>query len=162
MLAFVRALREGWPMQSRVHPGLSLVPLLMALLVSGCKTADKQEDIEAGAVPLPTVATADPLPSATTPPPTVIVIAPTPGPATTPKADAGAPIDAGAATVDAGKPVDAGAVAPGKFAACASKCQAVATGCALPQITADSGLPQFKDPAACQAAAAACFAACAP
>jgi hypothetical protein len=162
MLAFERAVGEGLAMQSRVHPGLSLVPLLTALLVSGCKTADKQEEIDSGAAPLVSVATADPLPVASAPAPTVLVPTPTPGPATTPKVDAGAPSDAGAPGVDAGKPVDAGATAPGKFAACASKCQAVAQGCALPQITADSGLPQLKDPAACQAAAAACFAACAP
>ena len=149
-------------MQSRVHPGLSLVPLLTALIVAGCKTADKLEDPDSGAAPRASIATADPLPAASAPAPTVIVPTPTPGPATTPKADAGAPSDAGAPGVDAGKPADAGAATTGKFAACASKCQAVLQGCALPQITADSGLPQIKDPVACQAAATACFAACAP
>ena len=147
-------------MQSRVHPGLSLVPLLTALLVSGCKTVEKQEDTDSGAAPLASVAAVDPLPSTTVAAPTVIVPVPTPGPAGTPKLDAGAPRDAGAG--DAGKPVDAGAAPTGKFAACASKCQAVLQGCALPQITADGGLPQIKDPVACQAAATACFAACAP
>lgn len=159
MLAFARALGEGLAMQSRVHPGLSLVPLLTALLVSGCKTAEKQDELDSGAPPLTTVATADPLPTAATvAPPPVIVPTPTPGPAaTTPKADAGAPVDAGVPTTS-----DAGTATTGKFAACASKCQAVAQGCVLPQFSADGGLPQIKDPVACQAAATACFAACAP
>lgn len=160
MLAFARALGEGLAMQSRARPGLSLVPFLAALLVSGCKTVEKTDEIDSGAAPLTTVATADPLPTAATvAPPTVIVIAPTPGPAaTTPKADAGAPRDAGTPAPVA----DAGGATTGKFAACASKCQAVAQGCVLPQFTADGGLPQIKDPVACQAAATACFAACTP
>ena len=158
MLAFGRAPGEGWPMQSRAHLGLSLVPFLAALLVPGCKTADKQEDVEAGAAPLATVATADPLPAATAAP-TVIVPAPTPIPAgTTVKLDAGAPTDAGAP-----KPADAGAAAAnGTFKACAEKCQAVLAGCAIPTLPKDGGLPQLKDPVACQAAANACAAACTP
>ncbi len=157
MLAFARAPGEGWGMQSRVHPGLSLVPLLAALLVSGCKTADKQEDVEAGAA-LPTVATADPLPAATTAAPVVVVPTPTPTPVgTTAKLDAGAPADAGAAKV-----ADAGTAANGTFKACAEKCQAVLAGCAIPQLPKDGGLPQLKDPVACQAAANACIAACTP
>jgi hypothetical protein len=146
-------------MQSRVQLGLSLVPFLAALLVSGCKTADKQEDVEAGTAPLASVATADPLPAATTAAPTVIVPTPTPIPAGTPvKLDAGAPTDAGAP-----KPADAGAAAAnGTFKACSEKCQAVLVGCAIPTLPKDGGLPQIKDPAACQAAANACFAACTP
>jgi hypothetical protein len=158
MLAFGRAPGEGWPMQSRVPPGLSLVPFLAALLVSGCKTADKQEDVEAGTAPLASVATADPLPAATTAAPTVIVPTPTPVPAgTTVKLDAGAPTDAGAP-----KPVDAGTAANGTFKACAEKCQGVLAGCAIPTLPKDGGLPQIKDPVACQAAANACIAACTP
>ena len=146
-------------MQSRVQLGLSLVPFLAALLVSGCKTADKQEDVEAGVAPLASIATADPLRAATTAAPTVIVPTPTPIPAgTTVKLDAGAPTDAGAP-----KPADAGAAAAnGTFKACSEKCQAVLAGCAFPTLSKDGGLPQIKDPVACQAAANACFAACTP
>ena len=150
-------------MQSRARLGLSLLPLLAALLVPACKTVEKDESAPAAtAAPLATVATADPLPAATTvAPPTPI--APTPAtPTTTTKLDAGAPTDAGTAVVDAGQHVDAGAPANGTFKACSEKCQAVLVGCALPQISKDGGLPTIKDPVACQAAANACIAACTP
>jgi hypothetical protein len=158
MLAFVRVLGEVWAMQSLVRLGLSLVPLLAALFVSGCKTADKQDEIDAGAAPLASVATADPLPAAPTAAPTVVAPTPTPVATTTAaKLDAGAPADAGAVKI-----VDAGAAANGTFKACAEKCQALLAGCAIPQIPKDGGLPQLKDPVACQAAANACVAACTP
>jgi hypothetical protein len=147
-------------MQSRVPPCLSLAPLLAALLVSGCKTADKQDELDSGAAPLASVATADPLPSASAPVPTVVV--PTPVPTTTTTA---AKLDAGTAVItDAGTAVvtDAGSATSVKLKACADKCQAVLAGCAFPQVSKDGGLPQIKDPVACQAAATACFAACAP
>jgi hypothetical protein len=147
-------------MQSRARLGLSLLPLLAALLVPACKTVDKDES-----VPVPSAApsastTADPLATATAtaaPPP----VAPPPA-APTPKLDAGAPHDAGTVGVDAGKVVDAGGAANGTLKACSEKCQAVLQGCAIPQISTDGGLPKLKDPVACQAAANACFAACTP
>lgn len=149
-------------MQSRARLVLSLLPLLAALLVSGCKTGQKEDEVDASLLPpAASVATADPLPAVTTATPVVPVPTPTPT-ATAPKLDAGAPSDAGAGT-DAGKAtVDAGTATPGKFAGCAAKCQAVLQGCAIPEIPKDGGLPQLKDPVACQAAANACFAACAP
>lgn len=159
MLAFVRVLGEVWAMQSRARPGLSLVPFLAALLVSGCKTVEKDGDPpDAMALPLASVATADPLPAATTAAPTVVAPTPTPVATTTAaKLDAGAPSDAGAPKI-----ADAGAAANGTFKACSEKCQAMLAGCAIPQIPKDGGLPQLKDPVACQAAANACVAACTP
>ncbi|MEP7127089.1 MAG: hypothetical protein ABJE95_39515 [Byssovorax sp.] len=157
MLAFGRAPGEVSAMQSRVHLGLSLVPFLAALLVSGCTTADKQDEPDASLLP---VATADPIPAASTAAPTVIAPTPVPVPVpvgTTVKPDAGAPTDAGAP-----KPADAGAAANGTFKACSEKCQALLAGCAIPTFPKDGGLPQIKDPVACQAAANACVAACTP
>ena len=150
-------------MQSRARLGLSLLPLLAALLAPACKTVEKDEDTADASLIPPAVSVAPPLPVATTAAP--IVPAPTvaPPPATTTtKLDAGAPTDAGAVTVDAGKVADAGTAANGTMKACADKCQAVLVGCALPQIPKDGGLPTLKDPAACQAAAAACLTACTP
>lgn len=151
-------------MDSRARLGLSLVPLFAALLTPACKTVDKDE-ADAATIPIPvaTVATADPLPAATTPVP----VAPTPTATTptttpTPKADAGTPLDAGTVTLDAGHPTDAGTAANGTVKACGEKCQALLQSCALPQIPKDGGLPVFKDPAICQAAASACIAACRP
>jgi hypothetical protein len=155
MLALSRAPGEGWGMQSRARLGFSLLPLVAALLVPACKTVDKDADVmDASLLPVATVATADP-PAVTTstqfaPHPTAAA----PSPVATTKLDAGVITDAGTVKV-----TDAGA-ANGTFKACSEKCQAVLQGCAIPQIPKDGGLPQFKDPVACQAAANACFAAC--
>lgn len=151
-------------MQSRARLGLSLLPLLAALLAPACKTVDKEEDMADASLIPPAMSVATPLPAATTaapimPTPTV---PPPPVTTTTTKLDAGAPTDAGAGTADAGKVVDAGTAANGTMKACADKCQAVLQGCALPQLPKDGGLPTLKDPAACQAAAAACLTACTP
>lgn len=148
-------------MQSRARLGLSLLPLLVALLAPACKTVDKEEDIADASLIPPAMSVATPLPAATTAAP--IMPTPTvPPPPVTTKLDAGAPTDAGAGTADAGKVVDAGTAANGTMKACADKCQAVLQGCALPQLPKDGGLPTLKDPAACQAAAAACLTACTP
>src|SRR5512132_313343 len=151
-------------MQSRARLGLSLLPLVAALLAPACKTVDKEEDIVDASLIPPALSVTAPVPAATTAAPIVPVPTAAPPPATTTtKLDAGAPTDAGAAaTVDAGKVADAGAAANGTMKACADKCQAVLQGCALPQISKDGGLPTLKDPAACQAAAAACLTACTP
>jgi len=148
-------------MQTRSRLGLSLFPFLAALLVLACKTVEKDENMPDAVAPPASVATASPLPTTTTVAPTPVVPVATPTP--TPKLDAGTPIvDAGTPIVDAGKVVDAGGAANGTLKACSEKCQAVLQGCAIPQISKDGGLPTFKDPAACQAAATACFAACTP
>lgn len=154
-------------MQSRARLGLSLVPLFAALLAPACKTVEKDEDaIDASLLPpATTIASAAPTPTVTTPTPVTPTPTATTPPATTTttKLDAGTPLDAGAITVDAGTVSDAGAAAAnGTVKACAEKCQAVLQGCALPQIPTDGGLPTLKDPAACQAAATACIAACRP
>src|SRR5689334_11589615 len=110
-------------MQSRARLGLSLLPLVAALLAPACKTVDKEEDlVDASLIP-PALSVTAPVPAATTAAP--IVPAPTAAPppaATTPKLDAGTPTDAGAAAVDAGKVADAGAAANGTMKACADKC----------------------------------------
>ena len=151
-------------MQSRARLGLLLLPLLAALLAPACKTAEKEEDAADASLlpPAATVASAAPPATATTPAPVTPTPAATTPPTTTTKLDAGAPTDAGAATVDAGQVADAGSATSAKMKACADKCQGVLQGCALPQIPTDGGLPTLKDPAACQAAAVACFAACKP
>lgn len=150
-------------MQSRARLGLSLLPLLAALLAPACKTAEKEEDIaDASLIPPAAVASAAPTTTATTPAPITPTPAATTPPTTTTKLDAGAPTDAGAAPVDAGQVADAGTSTSAKMKACSDKCQGVLQGCALPQIPTDGGLPTLKDPAACQAAAVACFAACKP
>lgn len=87
------------------------------------------------------------------------------------KLDAGIPFDAsipfdGSFPFDAGKtdaaaPADGGAAST-KLKACADKCQGIMATCLTPTIPTDGGLPQIKDPAACQAAANACKAACSP
>jgi hypothetical protein len=164
MFAFDRASGPGCAMQSRARLGLSLLPLLAALLAPACKTVDKDENlIDASLLPpAATIASAAPTTTATTPAPITPTPAATTPPTTTTKLDAGAPTDAGAATIDAGQVVDAGTATNAKVKACADKCQGVLQGCALPQIPTDGGLPTLKDPAACQAAAVACFAACKP
>lgn len=161
---------EVWRMRSTARLGLSLIPLLAALLVSGCKSADKQEDeVDAGVAP-PAAS------SAALPPATVATAVPppvNPTPIAAPKTDAGTTSsDAGTITADAGTTTvadagtitaDAGAgaaAAAAAFKACSDKCQAVLQSCAIPTMSADGGLPQMKDPVACQAAATACFAAC--
>ena len=149
-------------MQSRARLGLSLLPLLAALLAPACNTVDKAEETADASLIPPAVSVATPLPVATIPAPIVPTPTVAPPATTTTKLDAGAPTDAGAGTADAGKVVDAGTAANGTMKACADKCQAVLQGCALPQIPKDGGLPTLKDPAACQAAAAACLTACTP
>jgi hypothetical protein len=86
------------------------------------------------------------------------VVAPKTDAGTTPVSDAGTtPVsDAGTTVPDAG----AATAAAAAFKACSDKCQAVLQSCAIPTPTKDGGLPQMKDPVACQAAATACFAAC--
>lgn len=164
------AMGEVCRMRSTARLGLSLIPLLAALLISGCKSADKQEDeVDAGVAP--PAASSAALPSATVatavPPPV------NPTPIAAPKADAGTTSsDAGTTTADAGATIadagtttaDAGsaAAAAAAFKACSDRCQGVLQSCAIPTMSADGGLPQMKDPVACQAAATACFAACKP
>ena len=80
--------------------------------------------------------------------------------------DAGVPPDAGksdAATPDAATPdagADSGSIVKAK--ACADKCQGVLQSCLTPSFPKDGGLPQLKDPAACQAAFDTCRVACTP
>ena len=94
---------------------------------------------------------------------------PSTGPTASGKPSSGAP-DAG--LPEAGPP-DAGlqdaAVADSgsgsgstKMKACADKCQAAMQSCLMPSFPKDGGLPQVKDPSACQAAFEGCRTACAP
>lgn len=88
-------------------------------------------------------------------------VTPTPATGTGIKPDAGTPVsDAG--KPDAAAPTDAGSTTSTKLKACADKCQGVLATCATPQFSPDSGMPTFKDPAACQKAFDACRAACTP
>lgn len=155
---------ESWRMHSTARLALSLLPLATALLASGCKTAEKQEDeVPASTAP---AASSAPTASATTAvsaPPVVV----NPTPVAAPKTDAGTTVpDAGTTPIsDAGITLpDAGAAtaAAAAFKACSDKCQGVLQSCAIPTPSQDGGLPQMKDPVACQAAATACFAACKP
>lgn len=94
-------------------------------------------------------------------------------PVTAPKnpADAGTSTDAGT-SADAGDApkADAGAADAGagstsnaeKLKACAQKCQSSMQACLTPDTPKPGELPKLKDPAACQAAAEACRAACSP
>ncbi|WP_437682457.1 hypothetical protein [Sorangium sp. So ce131] len=149
------------------------------LAPAACKSSDEAEEI----APLPGDAAA---PAATpTPPPAATGTTPpaTPTPAAPPAtakanpaqpAPAGASLlDAGVALLDAGAPKDAGATTDGgtkadagalstKIEACATKCQSILQSCLTPTFPADGGLPQLKDPKACEASFESCRSACAP
>jgi hypothetical protein len=153
-------------MKANARERLLLVSLVATLSLSGCGLfGDKDE--EGGLSPAPS---APPAPAAAPtdtsgaqPLPTGAVVTPgktptTPTPASKP--DAGASSDAGA-TTDAAAPSDAGA-ASSSLKVCAEKCQAVLQNCLTPVFPKDGGLPQIKDPAACQAAAEACRTGCKP
>jgi hypothetical protein len=165
---------EGKGMKVLSRLWLCCSPLLVLALVAGCKTAEKQEDeVDAGATAPATTTEPSASATATATAPLVVSppIRPTPSTAdagTTPTADAGttAITDAGTTTTsDAGTTgADAGvaAGAAAAFKACSEKCQAILQGCVIPTPSKDGGLPQIKDPVACQAAATACVAACRP
>ncbi|WP_197041411.1 hypothetical protein [Chondromyces apiculatus] len=77
--------------------------------------------------------------------------------------DAGTPTDAGTSDAgkgDAGVITDAGITAP-NIKACSDKCQPAFQSCLTPSFN-DAGIPQIKDPAACQAALQACLQGCKP
>jgi hypothetical protein len=152
-------------MRGLVKQRLLFGSLIISLGISACgvfRSSDDEEPI----APAPSGslnAPAAPLPVATA------VGAADPGRSPAPvapsiKPDAGSPADAGkgdaAAPGDAGTS-DAGSTTSAKLKACAEKCQAVMQSCLTPSFT-DSGVPQIKDPAACQAAANACRAGCLP
>jgi hypothetical protein len=158
-------------MSSLLKQRLLFGSLIVSLALTACgvfRSSDDEEPIAPAPSGAPT-ALSEPLPVATA------VGAANPGsspaapvtPSTKPdggaQADASLPADAGKG--DAGAPGDAGAgdagSASARLKACAEKCQAVMQACLTPSFT-DSGVPQIKDPAACQAAAEACRAGCAP
>ena len=143
--------------------------LFAILAVSSCLVScnKSSDDAEQQPIPVNTVATTPPVADAAAPPQTPP--AANPPPVVPPKATTPAPAgqtDAGTKPADAGTSTDAGATGTGspsdKLAACAQKCQGVLASCATPTFPADGGLPQPKDPKACQAAFDACVAACKP
>lgn len=140
-----------------------LAVVAASTLLSACKddNANVNLTMDAAVPPPPVVVdAAAPVPTPVVPPPTPVVTPPTTpkGTATT-GAGTGTSLDAGAS--DAAAPTDAGAMS-GKLSACFQKCQGILASCATPTFPADGGLPQIKDPKACEAAFETCRAACAP
>lgn len=158
-----------------------LVALLLPLCVAACSSSGEKDEAVPGPRPDPSAPSAVPgAPVGATgvieqpgsqPPstrPTTTATKPTtttPDAGVTPdagtQADAGAKADAGA-HADAGAQADAGGGSAGKLKACTDRCQGVLQSCLTPTIPPDGGLPQIKDPAACQKAFQDCQKACAP
>lgn len=144
-----------------------LAVIAASALLAACKNdnADVTLTMDAAVPPPPVIVdAAAPVPTPIPPPPPPVVTPPT-----TPKGTGttnggvvlpGAGTDAGASDA-AAPPTDAGSVS-GKLSACFQKCQGILASCATPTFPADGGLPQIKDPKACEAAFETCRAACAP
>jgi hypothetical protein len=146
-----------------------LAVVVASTLLSACKNdnADAPLTLDAAA-PVPTpVMPPSVMPPSVMPPPTPTVVPHPAAPKGTVATGGGAALPGTGTLVDAGAsdvtapPADAGG-ASGKLAACFQKCQGILASCATPTFPADGGLPQIKDPKACEAAFETCRAACAP
>ena len=150
-----------------------LAALLIPLVLAGCTGGSDTGE----AVPPPAPGSSE-APGGAAPPPGAEPSAAATGAAQRPTQPPAAPTASGkpsGSAPDAGLPEagpsDAGpkdAAAPdsgsssGKMKACAEKCQLAMQSCLTPTFSKDGGLPQAKDPMACQAAFEGCRTACAP
>jgi len=165
--------RRGKPMRMRTlfKQRLLFGSLIVSSAISACgvfRSSDDEAPI-APATSTPTDPTAPAAPLGTAvgtaepgrPPPAAPV---TPSIKPDGGADAASTADGGKGDAgtsgDGGTSGDAGSTSA-RLKACAEKCQAVMQSCLTPSFT-DSGVPQIKDLAACQAAAKACRDGCAP